>query len=103
MAGGERLKMANLEVLLSVTATTTDPMPTAPEVIPAHARVREDGETLVVELSGRWRITEPRPDWRSIVGKRAPKAVRIAMTVAGSRSIRKPTNIAARMTSDRTA
>jgi phospholipid/cholesterol/gamma-HCH transport system permease protein len=69
--------MVNFEVLLSVTATTTNPMPTAPEVIPAHAHARDNGDELVVTLSGRWRITGRRPDWREIVGKRSPKTVRL--------------------------
>ncbi len=52
-------------------------MPTAPDVIPAHAHVREEGNALVVELSGNWRITGTRPEWREIVGKRAPTVVRL--------------------------
>jgi phospholipid/cholesterol/gamma-HCH transport system permease protein len=52
-------------------------MPTLPDVIPAHAQARDHGDTLVVELGGRWRITEPRPEWRSIVGKRTPQKVRL--------------------------
>jgi phospholipid/cholesterol/gamma-HCH transport system permease protein len=77
MGGVGRLKMANLEVLLSVSATTTEPMPTAPDVIPAHANAREEADALVVELSGNWRITGRRPEWREVVGKRVPKAVRL--------------------------
>jgi phospholipid/cholesterol/gamma-HCH transport system permease protein len=59
-------------------------MLTAPEVIPAHANAREEGDTLIVELGGRWRITEPRPSWAAIVGKRAPKAVRMEIDEATS-------------------
>ena len=54
-------------------------MSIASEVISAHAQTREESDVLVVTLSGRWRITEPRPQWRSIVGKRRPKAVRLEM------------------------
>jgi len=52
-------------------------MSTASEVIPAHAHAREDGDVLVVELGGTWRITEAQPDWRAIVGRRQPKSVRL--------------------------
>jgi phospholipid/cholesterol/gamma-HCH transport system permease protein len=59
-------------------------MLTAPEVIPAHANAREEGNTLIVELGGRWRITEPRPAWPAIIGKRTPKVVRLQMESAAS-------------------
>src|SRR5689334_21275980 len=77
MGSDGRLKMANLEVLLSASATTTESMPTAPDVIPAHANTREEPDLLVVELSGNWRITAERPDWGETLGKRSPKAVRL--------------------------
>ncbi len=59
-------------------------MPTATDAPSAHADVREHGDELVVVLGGRWRITEPHPDWETLVGKRRPKRVRLdAGVVAG--------------------
>jgi phospholipid/cholesterol/gamma-HCH transport system permease protein len=76
--------MVNFEVLISVLATTTPAMPTATDVIPAQAHVREDGDTLVITLAGRWRITEPRPHWERLVGKRTPRTVRLEVGTLGS-------------------
>jgi phospholipid/cholesterol/gamma-HCH transport system permease protein len=59
-------------------------MPTAPDVIPAHANTREEGDALVVELGGNWRITAQRPEWREIVGKRTPKLVRLEVSAAAN-------------------
>jgi phospholipid/cholesterol/gamma-HCH transport system permease protein len=52
-------------------------MPTATDVSSAHAQVREHGDELIVALRGRWRITEPHPDWDSLVQKRRPRRVRL--------------------------
>lgn len=54
-------------------------MPAPPEVISARADARADGDTLVVELSGRWGITDPRPSWTSLLGNHRPKIVRITL------------------------
>jgi phospholipid/cholesterol/gamma-HCH transport system permease protein len=59
-------------------------MPTASEVIPAHAHARDEGDVLVVALGGNWRITAPRPEWREIAGKRRPKSVRLEVAAGAN-------------------
>ncbi len=50
-------------------------MPALPEVIPARAEARAEGDSLVIQLGGRWGITERVPSWKDVVGKRNPKSV----------------------------
>lgn len=59
--------MENFGILLSLPARTTEPMSTPPAVPPARAEARRFGDELQVALSGRWKITEERPQWRDIV------------------------------------
>ena len=49
--------------------------------VPTHARAEAtlEGETLVVNLGGTWRITEPLPVWARVLGGRRPRAVRLRM------------------------
>lgn len=52
-------------------------MPAQPEVIPARAELRGEGDLLKIELAGRWSITERHPNWRQTLGIRQPKEVEI--------------------------
>lgn len=52
-------------------------MPAQPDVIPARADTRVEGESLVVELKGEWSITESHPTWRQVVGKKQPKSATV--------------------------
>jgi phospholipid/cholesterol/gamma-HCH transport system permease protein len=72
-----RQNTENFGILILVSATTTEPMPAAPEVISAHAHTRKDGDWLVVDLSGAWRVTEIRPGWLELIGKQKPARVRV--------------------------
>jgi phospholipid/cholesterol/gamma-HCH transport system permease protein len=54
-------------------------MPDEPQVIPARADARDTADGLRVELSGRWRITEPHPSWRETRGDRTPGRVTVAL------------------------
>lgn len=54
-------------------------MPVSDEISPAqvHARV-EDGR-LILELSGVWKITAPRPSWAGTLGELKPTGVRLEL------------------------
>jgi len=52
-------------------------MPAATENTQARVSVKTDGDCLVVALSGRWRITEPRPKWILDFKADGPKRVRL--------------------------
>jgi phospholipid/cholesterol/gamma-HCH transport system permease protein len=43
----------------------------------AQVSARTDGDELVLTLSGRWRITSPRPGWPKVLGAQTPRRVRI--------------------------
>lgn len=45
----------------------------------ARAEAELEGDVLTVTLSGRWRITEPRPSWPDLLEKRSPSMVRLRM------------------------
>jgi phospholipid/cholesterol/gamma-HCH transport system permease protein len=48
-------------------------------VVPTQARAEavSTGDALVVNLGGIWRITQPLPDWRKVLGDRRPRVVRL--------------------------
>lgn len=50
-----------------------------PTLIQPETRVRvsADGERLLVELRGAWRITEPRPSWPALVAEADPVGVKL--------------------------
>jgi phospholipid/cholesterol/gamma-HCH transport system permease protein len=54
-------------------------MPATPDVANARANARVEGDSLLVELSGTWKITEDRPTWDSIAAKLSPKRVQITL------------------------
>ena len=54
-------------------------MPTASDVLPAYVHARENDGKLILQLGGKWRITETRVTWRAVLGKRKPAAVRLEM------------------------
>jgi phospholipid/cholesterol/gamma-HCH transport system permease protein len=43
----------------------------------ARASAQADGDRLDVTLSGRWKITAPRPAWRELLGAQTPARVRL--------------------------
>ncbi|HEX2100109.1 MAG TPA: ABC transporter permease [Candidatus Synoicihabitans sp.] len=47
---------------------------------PAHAQAAAAGDTLVLTLTGRWRITEARPCWKDVLATAAPKTIRFEAT-----------------------
>lgn len=55
-------------------------MPAAPDVISARADARPEGDSLLVQVGGRWSITEPHPSWADVLGQSRPKGVRIVLT-----------------------
>lgn len=69
----------NFEVLLFQLYATNDAMPATPDVAKAHANARVEGDTLYVELGGRWKITQDRPSWIKVVGKNT--VARVAITL----------------------
>ena len=54
-------------------------MPVTPDAAKAHATLRSEGDTLQIELSGTWKITEDRPVWSSIASKPEPRRVQITL------------------------
>jgi phospholipid/cholesterol/gamma-HCH transport system permease protein len=48
-------------------------------VVPTQARAEavSTGDALVVNLGGVWRITQPLPVWRTVLGDRQPRGVRL--------------------------
>jgi phospholipid/cholesterol/gamma-HCH transport system permease protein len=50
-------------------------MSAEPEVITASAAARLDGETLLLDLGGVWRVTAPHPSWQEALGTSKPKKV----------------------------
>lgn len=54
-------------------------MPAQPEVIAPQARLRQAGGGVVVEIGGTWRITQPHPSWRQVIGDAAPKSVKVVL------------------------
>jgi len=42
-------------------------------------QTRSEGDCLLVELGGRWRITEPRPSWVSALAGRSPTTVKLVL------------------------
>lgn len=49
------------------------------EVLNAHVHARTTGECLLVELRGRWRVTEPRPSWEESIAGQSPDRIIIEM------------------------
>ncbi len=49
------------------------------EVLNDHVHARTTGECLLVELRGRWRITEPRPSWEDSIAGQTPDRVILEM------------------------
>lgn len=49
------------------------------DVMNAHVHARTTGECLLVELRGRWRITEPRPSWEESIAGQTPDRVILEM------------------------
>lgn len=47
------------------------------DTLQARATVDADGDTVTVDLAGRWQITEPRPAWAEVMGDRRPTRVRL--------------------------
>ncbi len=54
-------------------------MPASPEVRSARADVREHGDSIVVELTGRWRIAEKRQEFDELMRGRTPARVALQM------------------------
>ncbi|MBP8257727.1 MAG: ABC transporter permease [Opitutaceae bacterium] len=54
-------------------------MPDSPDVRPARANVRQHGDSILVELSGRWRIAGKRPDFDELMRGRTPARVMLKM------------------------
>ncbi len=52
-------------------------MPAASDALRAHAQARADGDVFVVELGGRWRMTDPRPAWSRLHSGKRPARVRL--------------------------
>jgi phospholipid/cholesterol/gamma-HCH transport system permease protein len=50
---------------------------------PARAEARLEGDRLVVNLAGDWRITRPQPAWTKVVGGNRPRIVRVGMDGVG--------------------
>ena len=46
---------------------------------PARAEAAPEGESLVVNLGGVWRITQPLPAWPKVLGNSRPRAIRLGM------------------------
>jgi phospholipid/cholesterol/gamma-HCH transport system permease protein len=46
---------------------------------PARAEATPEGESLVVNLGGAWRITQPLPAWPKVLGDSRPRAIRLRM------------------------
>jgi phospholipid/cholesterol/gamma-HCH transport system permease protein len=49
-----------------------------PEPPGARASAKAEGDALEVTVAGRWKITEPRPDWKSVVAGARPARVRLS-------------------------
>ncbi len=59
-------------------------MPASPDVTRAHVQARTDGDSLVVSLTGRWRIADPRPVFSDLVRGPSPAVLWLEMDqVAG--------------------
>jgi len=58
-------------------------MPAAPDLVKAHANTRVEGDALLVELGGGWKITEPRPSWAEIAARTAPAKVKVVLVELG--------------------
>jgi phospholipid/cholesterol/gamma-HCH transport system permease protein len=54
-------------------------MPASDEIFPARVQSSAEGGQLLVELSGGWRITAPRPSWTDALGGQKPARVRLEM------------------------
>jgi phospholipid/cholesterol/gamma-HCH transport system permease protein len=54
-------------------------MSASPETSAAQVSARTEGDALVLTLSGRWRITGSRPDWRKVLGAQSPQRMRIVL------------------------
>ena len=50
-------------------------------MVPTYARAEAtlEGDRLTVNLGGAWRITQPLPAWRKVLGESRPRAVRLRM------------------------
>jgi phospholipid/cholesterol/gamma-HCH transport system permease protein len=44
---------------------------------PARVETTVDGDRLLVDLGGAWRITDPLPVWSEVIGDRRPRAVQV--------------------------
>jgi len=51
---------------------------------PASAVTTLEGDTLIVQVGGDWRITEKRPDWQQTMAGREPKHIRLTVQQLGS-------------------
>jgi len=49
----------------------------APAANPPIVTAAQAGDVLEVVLAGRWRITEPRPQWLTVLAGRTPKWVKV--------------------------
>ncbi|MBW7895777.1 MAG: MlaE family lipid ABC transporter permease subunit [Opitutaceae bacterium] len=52
-------------------------MPAAKTASSARVSTCTEGDRLVLTLTGRWRVTEPRPTWQAPMDDTAPKRVRV--------------------------
>src|SRR4051812_942790 len=54
-------------------------MPPPSDVMKARVHARTTVDCLLVEVSGQWKITEPRPSWSEVIGGQNPDRVRIEL------------------------
>ncbi|PTY06245.1 ABC transporter permease [Opitutaceae bacterium EW11] len=54
-------------------------MPAEPDVIAPQAQALKAGDGVVVQIGGRWRVTEPHPSWRELLGSEKPKSVKVVL------------------------
>jgi phospholipid/cholesterol/gamma-HCH transport system permease protein len=54
-------------------------MPTLPTTTAARVEARLEGDCLKVELGGRWRVTQERPNWTGVLAGRRPARVQFSM------------------------
>jgi len=67
------------KVLIFKLSATNDTMPANSDLAQARASARVEGDALLIELGGVWKITVDRPSWLKIVGDTVPKRVKIAL------------------------
>ena len=54
-------------------------MPANPDVAKAHANTRVEGDLLLIELGGLWKITAACPSWEATLGDAKPTRVKITL------------------------